>query len=148
MEKNLKSESVRDEQQRHDQCGKKECSTQLSCRKSGVIGLIEGIEDIGRTPEVSDPRDSDTGWGEEQRKREQCKGGRNDVSISGGVGEGGRQIRRDHSGDDECQANEAEAVEDEQRPQSLSSWQRAEFWRDVLSGDNSPHDEAVGDIPR
>jgi hypothetical protein len=47
--------------------------------------------------------------------------------------------------DEECQPDEAEAVQDEQRPQRFHPWPEAEFRPDISSGDDPPRDEAECD---
>src|SRR5882724_4317846 len=59
--------------------------------------------------------------------------------------EGRRQIGRHDAWDQECQPEEAEAVEDEKRPQRFGSTQEAEFWPDVSRRDDPPRDEAECD---
>src|SRR5215510_6185261 len=59
--------------------------------------------------------------------------------------EGRRQIWRHDAGNQECQPDEAEAVQDEQRPQRFGPFPEAEFRPDISSGDDSPRDEAECD---
>jgi len=47
LQKNPESESVRDQQQGHDESRKEECGSQLPRHEPGVIGLVESVEDIG-----------------------------------------------------------------------------------------------------
>ena len=46
-QENAKSESVRDQEQRNDESRKEECGSQLPRQQSGVIGLVESVEEIG-----------------------------------------------------------------------------------------------------
>src|SRR5436309_1014269 len=59
--------------------------------------------------------------------------------------EGGRQVGRHDAGDQECRPDEAEAVQDEQRPQGFGEWPEADFWPDVSGGNDPPSDEAEYD---
>ena len=59
--------------------------------------------------------------------------------------EGRRQIGRHDAWDQECQPDEAEAVQDEQRPQRFGPLPEAEFRPDISSGDDPPRDEAECD---
>jgi hypothetical protein len=47
LQKNAESESVRNQQQRHYQSREEECGSQLPRQQSGVIGLVESVEEIG-----------------------------------------------------------------------------------------------------
>ncbi len=47
LQKYLEPESVRNQQKRHDQSWKEDCGSQLTSQESGVIGLVESVEDIG-----------------------------------------------------------------------------------------------------
>ena len=57
LQKNPENESVRDQQQRHDQSRNEVCGSQLPRQQPGVIGLVERVEQIGCAPEVEDPCD-------------------------------------------------------------------------------------------
>src|SRR6516164_8999474 len=59
--------------------------------------------------------------------------------------EGRRQVRRHDTGNQECQPDEAEAMQDEQRPQRFSALLEAEFRPDISSGHSPPRDEAECD---
>jgi len=59
--------------------------------------------------------------------------------------EGSRQVGRYDAWNQEYQSNEAEAVEDEQRPQGFGPLPEAEFRPDISSGDYPPCDEAECD---
>src|SRR5258708_25580610 len=59
--------------------------------------------------------------------------------------EGGRQTGRHDAWDQERQPDEAEAVQDEQRPQRFGPLPEAEFRPDVSGGDDPPRDEAEYD---
>src|SRR5215468_11871021 len=55
------------------------------------------------------------------------------------------QIREHDAWDQHCQPDEAEAVQDEQRPQCFGPFPEAEFRPDISSGDYPPRDEAECD---
>src|SRR5215472_5048273 len=59
--------------------------------------------------------------------------------------EGRRHILRHDARYQECQPDEAEAVQDEQRPQRLGPFPEAEFRPEVSSGNDPPRDETEGD---
>ena len=80
-----------------------------------------------------------------QATRKQCERRRNDVPVRGGMREGRWQIRRHNSWDQECQADEAEAVQDEQRPQRFGAWPEADCWPDVPGSDDRPRDGVESD---
>ena len=58
LQKNPKSECVRDQQQGYDESRNEVGGTQLSRREPTAISLVEGAEEIGRTPEAEEPCDS------------------------------------------------------------------------------------------
>jgi hypothetical protein len=47
QQKNPESESVRNQEQRRYQSRKEECGSQLPRQQSGVICLVESVEEIG-----------------------------------------------------------------------------------------------------
>ena len=59
LQKNPEPKSVRNQQQRHYDSRKEECGSQLPRQQSGVIGLVESVEEIGRTPDAEEPCDGD-----------------------------------------------------------------------------------------
>jgi len=58
-----------------------------------------------------------------------------------------RQIGRDDARDQECQPNEAEAVQDEQRSQGLGPLPMTELRPDKARADDPPRDHAECDAP-
>ena len=59
-QQNPETESVRDQQEGHDESRNEIGRTKLARREPGVIGLVESIEEIGCTPKTEDPRDDTT----------------------------------------------------------------------------------------
>jgi hypothetical protein len=59
--------------------------------------------------------------------------------------EGKRQIGQHDAGNQECQPDEAEAVQDKKRPQRFGPLPEAEFWPDVPAVHYSPRDETECD---
>jgi len=55
LHKNPETDSVRDQQQGHDEGRNEIGGTQLSRHEPGVIGLVESIEEIGCTRDIEDP---------------------------------------------------------------------------------------------
>ena len=55
--------------------------TQLARRESGVIGLVERIEEIDCTPDIEDPCDDNAGSAGQRCQRKQGEYRRNDVPI-------------------------------------------------------------------
>ena len=55
LQKNPEGESVRDEQKRHNESRNEVGGSQLPRQQSGMIGLVEGVQNIGRAPEIKDP---------------------------------------------------------------------------------------------
>ena len=47
QQKNPETEPMRNQQQRQYQSRKEECGSQLPRQESGVIGLVESVEEIG-----------------------------------------------------------------------------------------------------
>lgn len=92
FEQNPEADSVRDQQERHEQSRKEECGSELPRQESGVIGLEESVEDIGRTPDIEDPCRGNAGRTGQQEQRGQRKDRCNDVSPGRGMREGRRQI--------------------------------------------------------
>ena len=50
LQKNPESESVSDQQERHDESWNEVHDAQLARHEPGVIGLVERIQEIGRAP--------------------------------------------------------------------------------------------------
>ena len=92
LQQNPEPKSVRNEQQRHYDSRKEERSSQLSRQESGVIGLVESVDDISRPPQIEDPSSGNaSGTGQRlQRNQRQCRS--NDVPIGRRMREGSRQI--------------------------------------------------------
>ena len=81
LHKNSESEPVRDQQQGHDESRNEIGGTKLARREPGVIGLVEGIEEIGCTPETEDPCDDNAGSAGQRCQRKQGEYCRNDVPV-------------------------------------------------------------------
>jgi len=92
LQKNTESKSVRNQQQRHNDSRKEECGSQLPRQESGVIGLVEGVQYIGETPEVEDPSGGNASRAGQQQQRNLCQYRGNDVPIGRGMRESRRQI--------------------------------------------------------
>src|ERR1700736_4264694 len=105
-----------------------------------MIGLVERVEEIGCTPETEDPCNDKAGCTGQRYQRQQGEHRRNDVAIGGGTRKGRRHVRRYDPWHQKCQSDEAEAVEDEKRPQGFGTWPPAEFRPDVSGGEDSPRD--------
>ena len=54
-------EAVRYQEQRHNKRWKEKGRSQLSRHETRMVGLIERVQQIGRAPEIEDPRNADTG---------------------------------------------------------------------------------------
>src|SRR5215471_18529872 len=143
--KNPETESVRDQQQGHDESRNEIGGTQLSRHEPGVIGLVESIEEIGYTPDIEDPCNDNAGCTGQQYQRKHGEDSRNDVAIGRGMREGRRQVRRYDPWHQKCQPDKAKAVEDEQRAQAFGPLTEAEFRPDISGGDHSPRDQAECD---
>src|SRR5215471_17806686 len=143
--KNPETESVRDQQQGHDESRNEIGGTQLPRHEPGVIGLIESIEEIDCTPDVEDPCYDNAGCTGQQHQRKQGEDSRNDVAIGRGMREGRRQVRRYDPWHQKCQPDKAKAVEDEQRAQGLGTLTEAEFRPDIEGSDYSPRGQAECD---
>jgi hypothetical protein len=52
LQKNPKSESVRNQQQRHNRSWNEVRGSQPPRQESGVIGLVESVQQIGSAPEI------------------------------------------------------------------------------------------------
>src|SRR5262245_8088177 len=57
LQKNPECEAVSNEEQRHDQSWNEVSRSQLPWRKPAGIGLVKGVHEIDRAPDVEDPRD-------------------------------------------------------------------------------------------
>ena len=55
LQKNSEGEPVRDQQQGHDESWNEIGGTKLARHEPGVIGLVEGIKEIGCTRDIEDP---------------------------------------------------------------------------------------------
>ena len=47
LQKNPKNQSVRDQQQRHNESRNEVGGSQLPCQEPGVVGLVESVQEIG-----------------------------------------------------------------------------------------------------
>src|SRR5262245_13188804 len=101
-QKNPETESVRDQQQGHDESRNEIGRTKLARREPGVIGLVEGIEEIGCTPETEDPCDDSAGCTGQRYQRKQGEYRRNDVPIRRRMREGRGQVWRHDPGHQKC----------------------------------------------
>src|SRR5262249_38093813 len=119
--------------------------SQLPGQEPRAVGLIEPVQEIGGAPDTENPRDDHTcrTWQQQQRKQREYRG--NDVAIGRGLREGSRQVGRHDAWDHECQPEEAEAVQEEPRPQRVLPPLVAEFRPYVTGGDYPPGDEAECD---
>jgi hypothetical protein len=61
LQKNPEPKSVRNQKQRHYDSRKEECGSQLPRQESGVIRLVESVDDIRKTPQIEDPSGSNAG---------------------------------------------------------------------------------------
>ena len=93
LQENPESERVRDQQQRHDESRNDVRRSQLSGHESGMIGLVKSVKEIGCTPDIKDPCDRNTGRAVKLDQREQGEYRRDQVAISCGAREAGRQVR-------------------------------------------------------
>jgi hypothetical protein len=55
LQQNAESESVRDEQERHNESRYEVGGSQLPRQEPSVIGLVESVQEIGCAPEIEDP---------------------------------------------------------------------------------------------
>src|SRR5262249_10420799 len=79
--------------------------------------LIERVDQICTAPDVEHPHHCDSQPGMEACQREQGQDGGNEIAVRGGSSISTRQVRRDDAGYQERQADEPEAVQEEERPQ-------------------------------
>src|SRR5260370_33577053 len=112
LQKNPETESVRNQQEGHDESRNEICGTKLSRHEPGVICLVESIEEIGCTPETEAPCNDNAGCTGQRYQRKQGEYRRYQVPIGRGTCEGRWQVRRDDSWDQKRKPDEAEAVED------------------------------------
>jgi len=145
LQKNSETESVRDQQQGHDESRNEIGGTQLPRHEPGVIRLVESIEKIGCTPDIEDPCYDNAGCTGQQYQRKQGEDRRNDVPIGRGVREGRRQVMGYDPWHQKCQAEKAKTMEDEKRAQRFSPLPDAEFRPDISGRDHSPRDQAECD---
>ena len=61
LQKNPESDSVRDQQQGHDESWNEVGSCQLPRQEPGVIGLVKGVQKIGYSLKIEHPCDDNTG---------------------------------------------------------------------------------------
>lgn len=110
-----------------------------------MSGLIEGVQQIGRAPNIEDPHHANAGPARqrEQRKHRECRS--NEVAVRRGMREAGGQIDGHDARHEEGQSHEAEAVQDEQRSQRFGARPEAQFRPDVSSGHDRPRNEAEHD---
>ena len=71
LQQNPEGESVGDQQQGHDEGRNEVGGSQLPRHEPAVIGLVESIDDIGRTSEAEDPGDDNAGRTEHRYQRKQ-----------------------------------------------------------------------------
>src|SRR5262245_55636354 len=98
------------EQQWHDERRNEVASTQVTGLESSGVALVEGMKKVRGTPDVEHPNKKRSCSGMQACQADQCERGSHDIAVSSRLGEGGRQIGRDHARYQECQTNEAKAV--------------------------------------
>src|SRR6266851_5376399 len=140
-----KNQHVRHQQQRHQKSGNVKGRAQLSRQQSDLISLIEGEEQISRAPDVENPGEQDAQSARQRPERKQSENGGDNVAHGSRHGERRRQVRRHNAWYHERQPDEAEAMQDEQRPKRLRARPSAQVRPHVLHGDNGPGDEAESD---
>jgi hypothetical protein len=60
-QKDPESKTMRNQQQRNNDSRNEVSRSQLPCQESCVIGLVEGVKEIGKTPQIKDPGDGNAG---------------------------------------------------------------------------------------
>ncbi len=130
---NAEHERVRDQQERHDRDGNVKGGAEFARKKSGSIGLVERVNQVGAAPDIEDPDQRNAQAGSKRRQRQQSENGGNDIAIGCRCREGGRQVARDHAGNQERQADKAESCAGEQRPQRVNVRAVAQFRPDKVA---------------
>src|SRR5262249_9426055 len=143
LEQKPEHKPVRDEEQRYHDSRDEVGGPQLT--RCGPDTLIERVEQIGTTPKVEHPDQDDSQPALQRRQREQGQDRGNQITVCRRVCESGRQVRRDNAGHQECQADESEAVQEEERPQGAVPRLAAQCWPEVSRRDDPPGNEAEGD---
>ena len=92
LQKNPEPKSVRNQQQRHYDSRNEECGSQLPRQESGVIRLVESVDNIGKAPQIEDPSGGNAGGTGQHLQCNQRQYRSNDVPIGRGMREGSRQI--------------------------------------------------------
>src|SRR5580704_1223255 len=106
------------------------------------------MDDIGETPKIEYPGRDDAKPAGQQDQRQQSERRGDDIAIGGAFGESRRQIGGHDAGDQERQADEAERMKHEQRPQGFVAASAAQFRPDQATGDYTPSNETEDDADK
>src|SRR5580704_644320 len=106
------------------------------------------MEDIGGAPKIEYPGRDDAKPAGQQDQRQQSERRGDDIAIGGAFGESRRQIGRHDAGDQEGQADKAERMKHEQRPQGFVAGSAAQFRQDQATGDYTPSNETENDADK
>src|SRR5271163_1248247 len=106
------------------------------------------MNDIGEAPQVEYPGCDDARPAGQQGQRQQSERRGDDIAIGGAFGESRRQIGGHDAGDQERQADEAERMKHEQRPQGFVAASAAQFRQDQATGDYTPSNETENDADK
>src|SRR5580704_1712829 len=106
------------------------------------------MEDVGGAPKIEYPGRDDAKPAGQQDQRQQSERRGDDIAIGGAFGESRRQIGGHDAGDQERQADEAERMKHEQRPQGFVAASAAQFRQDQASGDCTPGNETEDDADK
>src|SRR5262249_53556859 len=116
---------MRDQQQRYDDGWNEVGGTQLTRSEPDGVALIESVEEIGGAPQVEHPDQGHPPPAPQAGQREQGEHRGDEITVGGRARERDRQLRRDHAGHQECQADKAEAVQTRSgRSASTRGWLR------------------------
>src|SRR5271169_1195058 len=103
------------------------------------------MEDIRAAPKIEYPGRDDAKPAGQYGQRQQSEHRGDDIAVGGAFGESRRQIGGHDAGDQERQADEAQGMKHEQRPQGFVAASAAQFRQDQTTGDYTPSNETEDD---
>src|SRR5262249_41864689 len=130
LEQEAEHQPVRDEKERYHEGRDEVSGTQLTRGgpDTGQVTLVERVEEIRAAPEVEHPDQGNSQPARQRRQGEQGQDRGNEIAVGSWAGERGRQVRRNHARHQERQADEPEAVQEEERPEGAAARLEAKRW--------------------
>jgi len=114
-------ESMRNEEQWHEDGHNEVGGAELTRLKPNTIALIEGVKKIRGAPQVERPGEREAEPARQRRQRQQGENRGHEIPVRSRASESSWQIRRNDARHQERQADEPEAVQEQQWSEGFSS---------------------------